>query len=58
MVKFSEVPRLVESSKFLRHRVDISRNLRLINLNKFPRFQFRVKVVYYRAFLLIIRGSK
>ena len=42
-------------SGFLRYRVDISRNLKL---SKFPKFQFRVKVVYYKAFLLTTGGSK
>jgi hypothetical protein len=28
----------VESSRFLRRRVDISRNLRLVDLSRFPRF--------------------
>ena len=37
-VKFSGVPRLVESSRFLKHRVDISKNLRLIDLSKFFKF--------------------
>ena len=58
LVEFGGVPRLVKSSKFLRHGVDISKNLRLIDLNEFPRFWFRVKAVHYRAFLLVIRGSK
>ena len=48
----------MEFNRFLRYRVDISENLRLVNLSGFFRFQFRVKVVYYRAFLLIIKGSK
>jgi hypothetical protein len=48
----------VESSGFLRCRVDISRNLRLVDLSRFPKFLFRVRVVYYKAFLLIIGGSK
>ena len=60
---------MVESSRFLRYRVDISRNLRLVDLSrnlrlvdlsKFPRFyfRFRFRVVYYKAFLLIIGGGK
>jgi hypothetical protein len=48
----------VEFSKFLKRGVDIGGNLRLIDFSEFLRFQFRVKVVYYKAFLLIIRGSK
>ena len=43
----------MKSSGFFRYRVDISGNL-----NRFPRFQFGVKVVYYKAFLLIIKGGK
>ena len=55
---FSGIPRLVESSEFLKYRVDISGNLRLINLSGFPKFQFRIRVVYYKAFLFIMGGSK
>ena len=58
LVKFSRVPKLVKSGKFLRYRVDINRNLRLINFSKFPKFQFGVRAVYYKIFLLTIRGSK
>ena len=58
LVKFSRVSRLVKSNKFLRRGVDISKNLRLIDFSKFSKFQFRVRAVYYKAFLLIIRGSK
>jgi len=29
---------LVESGRFLRRRVDTNRNLRLVDLSKFPRF--------------------
>ena len=60
---------MVESSGFLRCIVDIGRNLRLVDLgrnlklvdlNRFPRFyfRFRFRVVYYKAFLLIIGGGK
>ena len=55
LVKFSRIVRLVKSSKFLKYGVDISGNLRL---SKFFKFWFRVKVVYYRVFLLAIGGSK
>ena len=58
LIKFNRILRLVEFSKFLKYRVDISRNLRLINLSKFPKFQFGFKVIYYRAFLFIIKGGK
>ena len=58
LIEFSGVPRLVKSNKFLKYRVDISGNLRLIDLSKSFRFRFGVKAVYYKVFLLIIRGSK
>jgi hypothetical protein len=57
-VEFGRILRLVESGRFLRYRIDISGNLRLVDLGGFPRFQFRVRVVYYKAFLLITGGSK
>ena len=46
-MEFSRILRLVESSRFLRYRVDISRSfilvefgriLRLVELSRFPRF--------------------
>ena len=60
LVEFSRILRLVESSRFLRCRVDISRNLRLVDLSGFPRFyfRFRFRAVYYKAFLFIIGGGK
>ena len=58
LVKFSKVPGLVESGGFFRRGVDISGNLRLMDLSEFPRFWFGVKAVYYRAFLLVIRDNK
>ena len=57
-MEFGGIPRLVKSNKFLRRRVDIGGNLRLIDFNRFPRFQFRVRMVCYRTFLLITRGGK
>ena len=59
-VEFGRILRLVESSRFLRCRVDISRNLRLVDLSGFPRFyfRFRFRAVYYKVFLLIIGGGK
>ena len=68
-MEFSRILRLVESGRLLRCRVDISRNLRLVDLSGnlrlvdfsgFPRFyfRFRFRVVYYKAFLLIIGGGK
>jgi hypothetical protein len=38
LVEFSRILGLVESSGVLRYRVDISRNLRLVDLSRFPRF--------------------
>ena len=53
LVEFGGFLRLVESGRFFGRGVDISGNLR-----EFFRFWFRVKAVHYRAFLLVIRGSK
>ena len=53
-----DASRYLVSVKFggiIRYRVDISRNLRL---SGFPKFQFRVKVIHYRAFLLVMGGGK
>ena len=58
LMKFGGISRLVKSSKFLRYRVDISRNLRLMDFSRFPKFQFRVKMMHYKTFLLAIRGGK
>ena len=58
LVEFGRILRLVESSRFLRCRVDISRNLRLVDLSGFFKFQLGVRAVYCRAFLLIIRSGK
>ena len=57
-MEFSESPRLMESGGLFRRGVDISRNLRLMDLSRFFKFQFRVKVVSYKAFLLATGGSK
>ena len=57
-MEFSRILRLVESGGFLRCRIEISRNLRLVDLSRFFRFWFRVRAVYYKAFLLITGGSK
>ena len=38
LVEFGGILGLVESSRFLRYRVDIGRNLRLVDLSRFPRF--------------------
>ena len=35
LVKFSEIIGLVESGEFLKYKVDINRNLKLIDLSKF-----------------------
>jgi len=37
-VEFGGILRLVGSSGFLRRRVDIGENLRLVDLSRFPRF--------------------
>jgi hypothetical protein len=37
-VEFSGILALVELSGSFRYRVDISRNLRLVDLSRFPRF--------------------
>ena len=58
LIKFSRIPGLVKSKKILRHRVDMGGNLRLMDFSGFPKFQFRVRMVRCRTFLLIIRGSK
>ena len=42
LVEFGGILRLVELSRFLRCRVDISRNFRLVDPGRFPRFWFRV----------------
>ena len=55
LVEFGKIIRLIESSGFLRCRVDISGNLRL---SEFFKFRFRVRVVHYRVFLFIIGGGK
>ena len=54
-MEFSKIIKSVKSSRFLKYKVDISRNFRL---SKFPKFQFRVRAVYYKTFLLITGGSK
>ena len=53
LIEFSGILMSVESSKFLKYRLDISGNL-----SGFPRFQFKIKVVYYKAFLFATEGSK
>ena len=58
LVKFSGIIRLVKSGGFFRYRVDISRNLRLMDLSEFFKFQFRVRVISYRAFLFVTGGGK
>ena len=57
-MEFSRIVRLVESSRFLRYGVDISRNLRLVDFSRFSKFQFGVKVVFYKVFLLATGGGK
>jgi hypothetical protein len=38
LIEFSGIPRLIKFSGFLRYKVDISRNLRLIDLSEFLGF--------------------
>ena len=54
-MEFGEIVKLVKFNRFLRYRVDIGKNLKP---SKFFKFQFGVKVVYYRVFLLAIGGGK
>ena len=54
-MEFSGIIQSVKSSRFLRYKIDINKNLRL---SKFFKFQFRVKVVHYKTFLLTTGGSK
>ena len=58
LVKFSGIIKSVKSGGFLRYKVDISGNLRLIDLSGFLKFQFRVRVVFYKIFLLATGGGK
>ena len=37
-MEFGGIPRLVESGRFLRCRIEIGRNLRLVDLGRFSRF--------------------
>ena len=57
-MEFNGIIRSVESSEFLKCRVDISENLRLIDLSGFFKFWFRVRAVSYKAFLLVTGGGK
>ena len=73
-MKFSGIIRSVESGEFLRYKVDINRNLRLMDfsgflkygvdisgnlrLSGFFKFWFRVRVVFYKAFLFVTGGGK
>ena len=52
-VKFSKILKSVKSGGFFKCKVGISGNF-----SKFPRFRVGIKVVYYKAFLLITEGSK
>ena len=58
LVEFGKISRLVEFSKFFKQRVDINKNLRLIDPGKFPKFQFKTRVVCCRISLYTIMGSK
>ena len=48
----------MESNKFLKYRVNINKKFKLIDFSGFFGFWFKVKVVYYKVFLLIIKGGK
>ena len=54
-VEFSRIIKSMEFNRFLKYRVDIGENLRL---SRFLKFWFRVRAVYYKAFLLVIEGGK
>ena len=58
LVEFSGIIRSVESGGFLKYKVNISGNLRLMDLSGFFKFWFRVRVVSYRVFLLAMGGGK
>ena len=58
LVEFSGIVRSVESSGFLKCKVDISGNFRLIDLSRFLKFWFRIRVVFYKIFLLAMGGGK
>jgi hypothetical protein len=58
LVEFLYWWNLVKFSGFLRHTAYINRNLKLINLSTFLRIRFKVKVIYFKAFLFIIKGGK
>ena len=63
---------LIDTSRFFRFLIDICGYFRFLadvikylilvkfskNLNRFLKFWFRIKIVYYRVFLFIIKGSK
>ena len=49
---------MVKSGKFLKYGVDINGNLKLIDLSRFFKFQFRVRAVSYKIFLFATGGSK
>ena len=58
LVEFGRILKLVESGGFLRCGVDIGGNLRLVDLGGFSRFQFGVRAVRRKAFLLATGGGK
>ena len=55
---FSKILRLVESGGFLKHRVDISGNLRLVDPSGFLRLLFGIITAGYKAFLLAVKSGK
>ena len=58
LVEFGRIPGLVELSRFLRYRVDIYKNLKLVDLSRPFKLQFRIRVASYKTLLLIVRGGK
>ena len=54
LVEFSRILRLVEFSGFLRCRIDISGNLRLVDLGRFPRFYFRFRFFKYSFYSRVL----
>jgi len=58
LVGFGRILRLIELSGFLRYKVDISGNFRLVGPSGFSRFRFKVETVNCKTLLLAMGGSK
>ena len=56
LVEFSGILGSVEFGGFLT--VDIGGNLKLVDLSRFLRFLFRVRIAGYKTFLLAVKGGK